>query len=87
MPKKTPQEIAAEIAALKALKPVGQFKRKTAETIALQIEALEGKIDETSDEFNVELTDEQQMSAMDAINWVNGDADAKPSGDWGALVE
>lgn len=83
--KRTKTEIAAEIAALKALKPVGVWARKTAATIQVQLDALEGNIDETADEFYVELTDEQQMAAIDAINWMNGDAEEKPSEGWGAL--
>ena len=34
--KRTQAEVAAEIAALKALKPVGPFARKTAATIVVQ---------------------------------------------------
>lgn len=86
MSKRTQEEIAAEVAALKALKPVGLFARKTAATIQVQIDAVSGNIDQTSDEFHGELTEEQQMAAMDAINWANGDEEKKPSEDWGGLV-
>ena len=84
--KPTKDQIAAEIAALKKLKPIGPFARKTAETIQVQIDALSGEVDETADEWN-DLTEEHQMNAMDCINWLNGDTETQPSKDWGGLVE
>jgi DNA-directed RNA polymerase specialized sigma54-like protein len=84
MKKPTDTQIAAEIAALKKLKPVGPFARKTAETIAVVIDALDGQIDETAPEFS-ELTDDQQMAAVDAMRWKNGYIAAKPTADWDGL--
>ena len=86
MKKPTKDQTAAEIAALKKLVPVGLFARKTAASIEIAIEALNDEVDETSDEFNVELTDEQREMAMDAINWKNGVTSHKPSEGWGGLV-
>lgn len=86
MPKRTKEEIAAEVAALKALKPFGLFARKTAAAIQVQIEAVEEGIDDTADEFN-DLTDEQQDAARECENWRNGDTDEKPSESWGGLVK
>lgn len=83
--KRPHEEILAEIKALKALKPVGQFARKTTETISVIIDALEDRIDTTSDEFD-ELPDEQQMAALDAINWLHGHTNDRPSEGWGKLV-
>lgn len=85
--KPTEQEVVAELDALRELNPVGQFARKTAASIQIAIDALLGNVDETSDEFNSELTDDQQQAALDAINWKNGDSDTKPSEGWGNLVE
>ena len=87
MSPRTPNEIADEIIALRALNPVGKFARKTAASIQIAINALSGHIDETADEFTVELSDEQQMTAMDAINWKKGDFKDRPSEEWGELVE
>ena len=86
MSKRTENEIAAEVAVLQALNPVGLFARKTAESIQIQIDALQGRIDETSAEFAVELSEENQMVAMDAINWRDGMSKVQPSKDWGRLI-
>lgn len=87
MSKRTPRQVADEIAALRALVPVGRWKTKTARSIQIAIDALKDGIDETSDEFSVELTEEEQMTALDAINWKNGDSDDKPSEGWGDLAK
>lgn len=87
MPKKSAQEIAAEVAALRRLKPTGLWRAKTTRSIEIQIEALEGHIDETSDEFSVELNEEQQDIATQAINWRDGVGSDQPSTGWGGLVE
>lgn len=84
MKPKTTQQVAAEIAALKALKPVGQFTKKTKETIEIQIEALEHGMDETAPEWE-ELSEEQQMAAMDATTWKEGGNDEAPSKGFGNL--
>ena len=84
--KRTPEEIKAEVGALRALVPVGPFARKTRRTIDLQIEALEQGMDDTADEWN-ELGDELQMAAMDALNWKSGDSSEHPSQGWGGLVQ
>lgn len=86
MKKQTKDQIAAEIVALKKLKPIGLFARKTAATIEVQLDVLHnsGVVDDSCDEWN-DLTDEQQSAAYDVQNWVNGDSDAKPSEDWGGL--
>lgn len=83
--KRTKEEIAAEVAALKNLKPVGAFARKTQATIDATIEALEDGIDETAEEWN-ELSDDAQSSALDAMRWRDGDTDEKPSESFTGLV-
>lgn len=85
MSKPTKDQIAAEIAALKALKPVGLFARKTAAAIELIIEELEHGIDQTSDEWH-ELTDEQQDHVLQAMAWKDGHNTDRPSEGWGGLV-
>ena len=82
---KTKEEIKREIAALKALKPVGQFEEKTRESIELQIEELEFPFDETAGKWG-ELTDEQQSCVMDTRDWKNGYNDRAPSKEWAGLV-
>ncbi len=76
-------EIDQEIAALNALVPVGVWKRKTQNTIAIQIAALRGDYDD-EDDFDA-LTEEEQMSAMDAIDWRDDQSDDRPSEGWGYL--
>lgn len=85
MKKPTKEEIAAEIAALKNLKPTGKFARKTAETIRVQIEELEHDFDDTADEFE-ELSEEDQMAVTDARNWKFGDGADRPSETFAGLV-
>ena len=83
--KPTKDQIAAEIAALKKLTPVGRFAGKTQETIRVQIEELEFGFDQTAAEWN-ELSDEDQMAVQDAINWKSGEDDTPPSKTFGGLV-
>jgi hypothetical protein len=83
---RTPQEIETEIAALKALKPVGPFKDKTAGSIAAAIEELLNGVDDTADEFE-EMPENEQQLVWDARYWKDGDSDEKPSEGWGQLVE
>ena len=83
--KRTKAEIAAEIAALKNLKPVGPFARKTQRTIAATVEALEDGIDETAEEWN-ELSYDAQSAALDAMRWRDGGTDEKPSEGFTGLV-
>lgn len=87
MPKPTPEQIAAEVCALRALKPCGPWARKTAESIALQIDTLEGNVDHTADEFVCELTETQQQQVLDVCAWMDGDVSERPSEGWGLLVE
>ena len=83
---RTKQEIAAEIAALKALKPVrGQWQAKTKHSIELAIEELEHGYDTTAAEFS-ELSDSHQDVINSARMWKEGDSNDKPSESWGALV-
>jgi hypothetical protein len=81
---RTKQEIEAEIKALKALKPVGDFRRKTAATIETAIEELEFGVDQTAEEWN-ELSDEQRDIVNVAAAWRSGE-ETKPSEGWGGLV-
>ncbi len=79
-------EIDAEIAALKALKPVGDFKEKTKRSIEVAIIELEEGFDDTSGEWD-ELEDTQQDIVNTARMWKEGDSSEKPSEGWGELVE
>lgn len=81
---RTTREIAAEIQALKALKPTGRFKRKTAATIAAAIEELEHGVDQTAEEWS-ELSDEQRDIVNVAAAWRSGE-ETKPSVGWDDLV-
>ncbi len=82
---RTKQEIETEVAALKALKPVGNFKEATAVKIELAIEELEHGYDDTAEEWN-DLNDSEQDIVNTTRLWKEGDSDDKPSEGWGALV-
>ena len=82
---KTKEEIKREIAALKALKPIGRFEEKTRESIELQIEELEFPFDETTEEWG-DLSDEQRSCVMDTRDWKDGHNDHAPSKEWAGLV-
>jgi hypothetical protein len=82
---RTNKEIKTEIAALKALKPIGPFKAKTAQSIELAIDELEFGYDDTADEWN-ELTDEQQNIINSTRRWKEGGSDEKTSEGCGSLV-
>ena len=81
---RTKREIETEIKALKALKPIGDFKQKTAATIETAIEELEYGVDQTAEEWN-ELSDEQRDIVNVADAWRNGE-ETKPSEGWYDLV-
>lgn len=82
---RTTEEIKKEIAALRRLKPVGQWQAKTAASIALAIEELETGVDQTADEWD-ELTDSQRDIVNTAKSWKDGDSDDRPAEGWGKLV-
>lgn len=82
---RTPQELEAEVKALKALKPVGRFKFKTARAITLAIEELQHGFDDTSEEWN-ELTEEQQDIINSTRRWKENVSDKKTSEGWGDLA-
>ena len=85
MNKPTKDQIAAEVAILKTLKPVGPFAIKTAKSIELMIEELEHGVDQTSDEWS-ELNDEQQDVVNVTMLWKTGHHNDRPSQGWGGLV-
>jgi hypothetical protein len=79
-------EIDEEIFALKALKPVGMFRRQTQKKIDLTIEELEDGVDDTAGEWS-ELSDDEQATVHDARCWKNSGGEGRPSDGWGTLVE
>ncbi len=82
MSKRTPEEIAAEIAALEALQPPpGRFQSKQRDNIELMVSTLKGQIDETADEFN-EMSDEDIDTYYGTRGWVNGQNNDRPSESW-----
>lgn len=85
MNKPTKDEIEAEITALRAFEPYGRHKHKTAATIAVQIAALSGELDTTTDEF-ADLVDDIQLAAYDALLWVDGARVREPSKCYAGLV-
>lgn len=86
MNKPTPEQIAAEIAALQALKPSGPFARKTQGMIDDVIDALRNGIDTTAEEWD-EMDREVQMLMLDADGWKHGQRSERPSAGWEGLVK
>jgi ArsR family metal-binding transcriptional regulator len=87
---RTNDEINAEIAALKELKP--RVRRTTAfgddnhAAIDAQIQALTDRMDEDGlyDSWPEEEGDEcrERDCARDAVDWMNGESDERPSEGW-----
>jgi hypothetical protein len=84
---RTPEEIQTEIAALKALRPVGRYAYATARKIRACIHELEEGIDMTAPEFTDETDEDIKSVIMDAHSWKTGQMELRPSGGWGKLVE
>lgn len=82
---RTKNEIKKEIAALKALKPVGLWKGRTEKSIELAILELEHGYDDTAEEYN-ELTDTERDIIQTARAWKESLSDDRPSQGWGSLV-
>ncbi len=78
MTKPTPEEIAAEIAALEALEPKGPHASALRDSIEIHVGVLKGEIDNTAEEFN-EMTQQQQDAASEAFMWRDGDSIHRPS--------
>ena len=78
-------EINIEVAALKALIPVGPWAVKTKQLIQFAIEELTDGVDKTADEF-FELTPGHQEHIHMVWEWKTGQSDEKPSVGWGSLV-
>lgn len=88
MKRKTGKEISDEIAALRALVPVGPFKEKTRAHIANAIDELLTPFDDTSGEWE-ELSEAERDTRMQVRAWADGDnqdaySDRKG---WGSLVQ
>lgn len=86
MKKPTPEEIAAEVAALKSLIPVGPHKKSTADIIQAMIDELTEGVDSTAEEFN-EMSQAEQDGVFDAANWRDGESSRKPSDTFEGLAE
>lgn len=85
MPKRTQEEIEAEIKALEACK--AYIPRETAfgddnhRNVDLQIEELRDGIDDTCAEWD-DFSESEQSSIMEARYWKEGDEDESPSSGW-----
>ena len=82
---KTQSEIKAEIAELKALKPIGSYACKTQGTINAIVEELEDGWDMTAEEFESQTEGVKELIIM-ANEWKRGGKGPAPSEDWGGLV-
>lgn len=81
------EEIKAEVATLKALRPVGRLAYATARKIRACIHELQEGIDMTAPEFTDETDEDIKSVIIDAHNWKMGHMELKPSEGWGKLVE
>lgn len=86
MTRPTKDQIKEEIAALKALQPIGRFAEKTKGTIDLVVDELEHGIDQTSEEWT-ELSDEHRDAVLQAEAWKRGLNGTLPSTGWEGLVK
>jgi hypothetical protein len=84
MADRTPDEIKAEIEALRRLVPHGPFRYRTEQKLTVAIEELTHGVDQTAPEWE-ELSDEQRDMVQNAISWREQGGDA-PSSGWGDLV-
>ena len=82
---RTQNEIKAEIAKLKALKPVGKYATHTQASINALVEELEDGWDITTDEFEA-LTEGVGELIIMAREWKCGADILTPSEGWGSLV-
>lgn len=93
MAQRTKEEIDAEVAKLREMKP--KVRSRTAfgdsnwEAIDAQIEVLEGRRDETWiwDEFPDGIEDNRFDAAQDALRWREGQSDEPPSKGWDPLTK
>lgn len=83
----TREEIKAEISALRALKPFGQFASKTTDSIAMAVSVLEtGDFDDTCEEWT-ELSDDARDICFSTKAWLEGDSKSRPSMGWEGLAK
>lgn len=86
MSDKSAVEISNEIAALEGCKAYAphfsMFGDDNWKKLDLQVEALKGDIDTTTDEFEEDFTDDEKSAITDAIEWLEGREDEAPSSGW-----
>lgn len=82
---RTKQEIQNEIAALKALKPIGPHAARTKEKIRLSIEELQFGVDDTAGELE-ELDESEQDIVFNTRDWKQARINDRPSEGWRGLV-
>jgi hypothetical protein len=86
MKDKSAEEIQNEIKALEACKDYAprrtMFGDDNHRKIDLQIDALKGEIDTTTEEFNDYYNFDEQSTITEAIDWMNGQIEEAPSKGW-----
>lgn len=83
---RTPEEIAAEVAALAALETTGPYAKRTANMILAAIDELQFGVDQTADEWS-EMPDHEQDAVRCALNWKSGFTEERVSTSFGNLVK
>ena len=83
---KSAEEIQAEIKALEACKTYAPkhnaFGDDNHRKLDLQVEALKGEIDTTTDEFEEDYNDDEKSAILEAIDWMEGQIEELPSSGW-----
>lgn len=93
MKRRTPEDINAEIAKLKALRLVVPartfFGDNNRDAIDAQVEVLEHDLSEDTmcNRVGFEWTEHEYSSAIDARAWLDEDDAGAPSKDWAGLVK
>lgn len=88
--KKTEKEIAAEVKALREMKPrvrkFTAFGDNNHDAIDVQIHVLEHEMDE-DEVYGHGWSTDQESNAMDAVAWRNGDAEESLVDSWKSLAK
>lgn len=89
--KRTPAEVAAEIAALKTIQPrirrYTMFHDDNHAAVAAQIALLEAENpEEAIDDYSIEDDEHTYFAVSTALEWLLKDRDEAPSADWADLI-
>lgn len=88
MPKpRTKSEIEKEIEILERLEPSGDDAKKTKALIFWVMEELSYGVDDTTPEWEEEMTDQERDLVIQAREWAAGNDKRRPAHGWEGLVK